>query len=50
MLKFIFIVPCAQDIASALKNKEILKILLEANQKIKQHYLDMHKEVTIPHI
>lgn len=27
--------PCALDIASALKTKEILKILLEANQKIK---------------
>ena len=39
------LVPCALDIASTLKNKEILKILLESNQKIKQHYLDMHKEV-----
>ena len=32
------------DIAIGTKNKEILKILLETNQKIKQHYLDMHKE------
>ena len=32
------------EIASSLKNKEILKILLESNQKIKQHYLDLHKE------
>lgn len=35
------------DVASATKNKEILKILLESNQKIKQHYLDLHKEVNI---
>lgn len=41
-----YLVPCALDIASALKNKEIIKILLEANQKIKQHYLDLHKEVS----
>lgn len=29
------IVPCAIDVASSIKHKEILKILLEANQKIK---------------
>lgn len=28
-----FIVPCALDVASAIKNKEIIKILLETNQK-----------------
>lgn len=39
------IVPCAIDVASAVKHKEIIRILLEANQKIKQHYLDLHKEV-----
>lgn len=33
------------DVASAMKHKEIIRILLEANQKIKQHYLDLHKEV-----
>ena len=32
------------DYASAIKNKEILKVLLECNQKIKQHYLDLHKD------
>lgn len=32
------------DIASTLKNKEILKILLESTQKVKQHYLELHKE------
>jgi hypothetical protein len=40
-----FLDPCALDIGSVIKNKEILKILLEANQKLKQHYLDLHKEV-----
>lgn len=35
------------DIASGTKNKDILKILLETNQKIKQHYLDMHKDVRL---
>ena len=37
-------VPCALDVASAVKHKEMLRILLEANQKIKQHYLDLHKD------
>lgn len=36
------------DIGSSIKNKEIIKTLLEANQKIKEHYLELHKEVTIP--
>lgn len=44
---YLYTVPCALDIAGALKNKEIIKILLEANQKIKQHYLDLHKDVSI---
>jgi hypothetical protein len=26
-----FVVPCALDVASAIKNKEIIKILLESN-------------------
>jgi len=30
-------------VASQIKNKDIIKILLESNQKIKQHYLDIHK-------
>jgi len=38
-------VPCALDVASSIKVKEIIKILLEANQKIRQHYLEMNKEV-----
>ena len=41
------IVPCALDIASAMKNKEIIKILLESNSKMKQHYLDLHKDVLL---
>lgn len=31
----LLLVPCALDIASATKNKEILRTLLEANHKIK---------------
>jgi len=33
------------EIASTLKNKDIIRALLEANQKIKQHYLELHKNV-----
>lgn len=36
--------PSAFEIASILKNKDILRCLIESNQKIKQHYLDMHRE------
>ena len=35
MLIYSLLDPCALDIASAMKNKEILKILLEAGQKLK---------------
>ncbi len=43
LLLIIIIVPCALDVASSIKSKDLIKILLEANQKIKQHYLDLHK-------
>jgi len=36
--------PTALELGMALKNREILRCLIESNHKIKQHYLDLHRE------